>query len=168
MRIELTEQQRSVVQGQAGGFIEVIDPCTQRSFVLVAREQFDRVRAFLSPETSSAPPPELLIEIAPGIRKSQEALRRDLPQLLQHRRLQGHWVAYHGDERIGVAANETTLLRECIRRGLSDDAYYIGMIAPNELIEVEEIEDPKPEHYEGYDEAPNWADSTSTAPPTRG
>jgi hypothetical protein len=78
-------------------------------------------------------------EVPPGIRRSQEALRRDLPRLLENRRLRGRWIAYHGDERIGIARDKFILLRECIQRGFAEDEYYIGMIIPSELLEEEEI-----------------------------
>jgi hypothetical protein len=151
MTIELTEEQQRVVQEQAGKPVEVLDPVTQRTYVLVESEQYERVRSLLRPLPTLTIPEAPLPEIPPGIRKSQEALRRDLPGLLAQRRLRGQWAAYHGDERIGIARNKTPLLRECQRRGLSDDAYYIGWIDDSELIEEEEIEDPKPEHFEGYD-----------------
>jgi hypothetical protein len=84
-------------------------------------------------------------EIAPGIRRSQEALRRDRPELLQDRRLVHQWTAYHGDERVGIAPDAATLLRECLRRGFADDEYYIGWIDPSELIEEEDIGPRRPE-----------------------
>ncbi len=151
MKIELTEQQQRVVQEQAGRPFEVLDPGSQRTYVLIESEQYERVRALLRPLPTLTIPEAPLPEIPPGIRKSQEALRRDLPGLLAQRRLRGQWAAYHGDERIGIARSEATLVRECLRRGLSPDSFYVGWIAPCELIEEEEIEDPKPEHFEGYD-----------------
>jgi hypothetical protein len=62
-----------------------------------------------------------------------------LLELLKNKRLCGRWIAYHGDERIGIARDKIALLRECIRRGFAEDQYYIGMIIPTELVEEEEI-----------------------------
>src|SRR5262245_25149151 len=87
-----------------------------------------RVRHFLEggvPSAGAEPAPSAR-EIPPGIRRSQEALRRDLPNLLADPKVCHHWAAYHGEERIGLARDATTLLRECIRRGLTEDQYYIG------------------------------------------
>ncbi|HEV3261573.1 MAG TPA: hypothetical protein VG013_32280 [Gemmataceae bacterium] len=79
--------------------------------------------------------------IPPGILRSQEAFWRDLPELLTTKRDHGKWVAYHGDERIGIARTQRALIRECLRRGLSDDAYYLDVIEPHPLApwEVEDI-----------------------------
>src|SRR5207244_3032538 len=127
--IELTEQQCCVVQEQGGLPVEVRDPSTDQVYVLIAREQYEKVRSLLQ----TAPGPSE--EVAPGIRKSQEALRRDLPALLARKRLRGRWVAYHGDQRLGIARTELELIKECVRRGLGDDQYYVGWIDPTELLE---------------------------------
>ncbi len=141
MSLELTEQQRQALADRPLGPVELIDPATQRAYVLIAAEQFQRVADFLAPElTASQSPPPDIAAIPPGIRKSQEALRRDLPALLAKKKLQGQWIAYHGDERIGIARSKVPLIEECLRRGLSDDEYYVGMITPTELIEVEDID----------------------------
>ena len=82
--------------------------------------------------------------IPPGILRSQQAFWRDLPELLRNRRNRGRWAAYHGDERIGVDADDRKLLREIRRRGISADDYYLGRIEPEdqppwEPIEVESL-----------------------------
>ena len=138
MPLELTEQQRQALAHRPLGPVELIDPATQRAYVLIAAEQFQRVADFLAPELTAVqgPPPD----IPPGIRKSQEALRRDLPGLLKNKKYLGWWAAYHGDERIGIARTETELIQECLRRGLRDDEYYVGWIDPSELIEVEDVD----------------------------
>jgi hypothetical protein len=141
MPLELTEQQRQALADRPLGPVELIDPATQRAYVLIAAEQFQRVADFLAPELDAAQPSSADIpEIPPGIRKSQLALRRDLPALLMKRKLLGQWIAYHGDERIGIAPSKVPLIEECLRRGLNDDEYYISMITPTELIEVEDID----------------------------
>jgi hypothetical protein len=141
MPIELTEEQQKLLREREAGAMEVVDPQTGRAFVLLAREQYERVRGVLEPVAG----PETGPVVPEGIRRSQQAMRRDLPGLLEHRHLRGQWVAYHGSTRIGIARDPTRLRSECIRRGLADDQYYIGWIDPSELIEEEELELPRPE-----------------------
>lgn len=141
--IELTDAQRQALQAEQGKPVDVVDPATRRHYVLLAREQYERVRALLEP--AGAPePPEAAAEVPPGILRSQQAFWRDLPELLRHRRNRDRWAAYHGDERIGVAADRTELYREILRRGVSRDDYYMGRVepqdqAPWEPVEVEPI-----------------------------
>jgi hypothetical protein len=56
------------------------------------------------------------------------AFRRDLLAMLQER--PGQWVAYFGDQRIGFAATEEELYRECVRRGLPESDYIIWPVEP--------------------------------------
>ena len=42
MRLELTPEQEAELRRETG--VEVVEPGTQAAFVLIAREQFDRVR----------------------------------------------------------------------------------------------------------------------------
>ncbi len=65
-----------------------------------------------------------------GIRASREAFRRDLPELMKDQDLRGDWVAYHGDERIGIDGDDEPLIRECIKRGLKADEYIVDVIEP--------------------------------------
>ena len=141
MPVELTDEQRRVVGEREGSPVEMVDPHTQRSYVLIAREQYDRIRSFVETPAAKETDPA----IPEGIRRSQEAVRRALPELLAKLKYYHQWVAYHGEERIGIAPSETTLIRECLRRGLQDDEYYVGWIDPCELIEEEEIE-LRPQH----------------------
>src|SRR5262249_4188455 len=130
--IELSPEQRQVLAGP--GPAHILDPETNQTYVLIRAELYERLRPLLEDRPASNLP-----EIPPGIRRAQEALPRDLPQLLENRRLRGRWIAYHADERIGIARDKFTLIEECIRRGFADDEYYIGMIIPCELLEEEEI-----------------------------
>jgi len=109
---------------------------------LLARVQ---VRARHALESREGP-----CEVAPGIRRSQEAFWRDLPQLLRKRRDHGKWVAYHGDERIGVAYRPQELVRAIVQRGIPDDAYYMGVIRPHDLPpwEPDDIEPIHPQPFE--------------------
>lgn len=78
-------------------------------------------------------------EPMPMIVKSIAAFRRDLPELLQRHR--GSWVAYHGDERIGIGKTQTRLYEECFGRGLTRDDFVVcgveeGTFDPDAEIEV--------------------------------
>lgn len=133
MMVGLTEEQRQAVQGQAGGPVEVIDTDTQRAYVLLEREQYERMRS----QVESEPEPshrgaEVAPGIPPGILRSQQAFWRDLPHLLSLPRLRGRWVCYHGGERIGIGTH-AELIRQCGRRGIPDDVLYLGRIRPREL-----------------------------------
>ena len=79
----------------------------------------------------SPPGPPLNCEIPPMIARSQAAFRRDLPQLLKERPWQ--WVAYHGEERIGVAKSNTELYQHCLARGLDWDQFVVRSIEPEDL-----------------------------------
>jgi hypothetical protein len=76
-------------------------------------------------------------EIPLGIRRSQEAFRRDLRRLLQDRRLYRRWVAYHGDERVGFSPSKRQLYQECLRRGLRPDEFVVRCIQPEAPGEME-------------------------------
>ena len=116
-----------------------VDAQTNEAYVLIRKQQFEQLRPLPAPQNPLPVIPE-------GIRLSQEALRRDLPQLLAQKRLVGQWVAYHRHERIGIGRDAAALIRECFKRGLDDDEFYVGWINPCELIEEEEVE-PRPQHY---------------------
>jgi hypothetical protein len=84
MHIELTEQQRQLVQEQAGRPVEVIDPGTERAYVLLTREQYERVRALVEqpppspdkPEGQALPPvPYLLADLPTPPEVAEEARR---------------------------------------------------------------------------------------------
>ena len=140
--LELTREQRRHLETERPP-VEVVDPATDRTYVLIAREQYERVRDLLAAPAEPAPDPESAADlIPPGILRSQQAFWRDLPDLLKARRTRGKWVCYHGDERVGVARTERELVRECVRRGLPDDEYHTDVIEPRSLApwEVEEIE----------------------------
>lgn len=131
MMLELTAEQRRVVEGQGGRPVEVVDPATRRAYVLIPREEFERVRPLLDDAPPAANPPEApSFEIPPGIRRSQEAFWRELPELLKQRKLRKRWVCYHGDERVGIAKSATELVQECLRRGIKRTEFYVGWIEP--------------------------------------
>ena len=82
------------------------------------------------PSAPSAQPASLGLEIHPEIQRSQEAFRRDLPQLLRDKKLYRRWVAYRGDERIGFARLEDDLYEECARRVFKEHEYVVCCIVP--------------------------------------
>lgn len=135
MRIELSDQERQQVQ--QGQPLDVVDSKTNEAYVLIARAKFEQPQLAASPE----------LEIPEGIRVSQEAYRRDLPDLLKQKKMYRFWVAYHRNERIGIAYDGRTLLEECLKRGLDDDEFYVGWIHEYGFLVDEEVE-ARPEHYE--------------------
>jgi hypothetical protein len=62
--------------------------------------------------------------------RSRAAFLRDLPELLANPKYDRWCAAYHGDERIGIAKSHIDLIKECKRRGLQRDQYYVGCIFP--------------------------------------
>ena len=118
---------------------------------LLSRMKFEARQALAGQPERRSP---FLCEIPAGIKRAQEAFRRDLPQLLENRKLRGGWAAYHDCGRIGIAQDAMPLLRECVRRGLRGDDYYIGWIDPTELIQEEELDPAPPALWETEGEVP--------------
>jgi hypothetical protein len=149
--IELTDAQRQALQADPGKLVDVIDPTTQQHYVLLAQADYERVRALL--EQGGPEPDDVAAEVSPGTLRSQQAFWRDLPALLRDKRHCGQWVAYHGDEQIGIATTKTELIREVLRRGIPRDDYYVGRIQPQSLApwETVEVEPIDPRH---LDEGP--------------
>jgi hypothetical protein len=73
-----------------------------------------------------------LVEIPPGIRRSQEAYWRALPELLRFASRKRQWVAFHGEERVGFSRTEAELYQTCYGRGLNDLDFYVGRLRPHE------------------------------------
>ncbi len=140
--IELTPEQRQAVE--RGESVRVIDSATRDALVVVQAEVYERLAGV--PQDPAA----AVSEIAPGILRSMRAFWRDLPDLLKSRRNRDKWVAYHGEERVGIAADNVILIRELLRRKIPDDAYYLATVRPRELPpwEPEEVEPLGPQHLE--------------------
>ncbi len=136
--IELTPEQRQAVEH--GEAVRVVDSATRDALVVVRAEVFARIAS--GTQRASEKPP---LEIPPRIRRSQEAFRRELPGLLRDRRTFHQWIAYHGDQRVGISSTAESLQRECLRRGLQDDEYYIGWIDASELLDEEDVGPRRPE-----------------------
>lgn len=67
-----------------------------------------------------------------GILRSMQAYMRALPELLANPKYERQWVAYHGNECIGIADRGIELIRVCVKRGFKADDWYIGIIAPQD------------------------------------
>jgi len=131
----LTPEQRQLVQEAGNRPVRIEDPELRETYVLLRADVYERVRDAIEPTSAD------LVEVPEGIRRSQEAFFRDLPELLKDPRLKGSYVAYHSSERIGIAADDAPLIRECLRRGLKRDEYDIIIIEPQSP-EPEEIDYP--------------------------
>jgi hypothetical protein len=111
-----------------------------------------------NPLTPESPEPTPLPQVSPGMALSDAAFRRDLPGLLEKKRLRGRWALYHGEECLGIARTKWALIQLCLKRGLPDDSYYVGWIMPCELLEVIENEEldyrPDAADYEYEDDPP--------------
>jgi hypothetical protein len=152
MKPALTEEMRRVLHEEPEKPLGVVDPDTNTTYVVLRADLYERIRPLVESDQLSEGQADRF-EIAPGIRRSQEAFRRDLPQLLDNRKLRNKWALYHGQQRLGFARTQHELIRECLRRRLKEDEYYVGKIVPTELIEVEEI-DPSLFEFETLDEPP--------------
>jgi len=137
---ELTPEQRRALEPAGAAPVRIDDPELREAVYLVRQRVWDQwTKAANEPEPpaeNEAPFPRGIPE---GIRKSQEAFFRDLPNLLAQPRLRGRYVAYHGDERIGIARDDEPLLRACVQSGLRRDEYDIFVIEPQSP-EPEEVE----------------------------
>jgi hypothetical protein len=155
MPLELTDQQRQALEQQpAPGPIEVVDPVSHRAYVLLAREQYEQMRSLLGCTDEQGKDVSKTQDIALGIRRSQQAYRRDLPALLAWKEWIGQWVCYHGDERIGIAPTMAVLMRECLNRGWNDSEFIIARIEPAGLIDEEELGPPDSQLVEDEDVQP--------------
>jgi hypothetical protein len=134
MSIQISDEQRRALLEQVDEPVEVVDPQTQRAYVLIPREEYQRMQLEPDPVRGALQRCEAITaEIPPGIRRSQEAYWRELPTLLPKVSRKRQWVAYHGDEQIGFGRTQTELYQECYRRGLKEDGFYIGRLRPSEL-----------------------------------
>ncbi|MBM4073621.1 MAG: hypothetical protein FJ271_32580 [Planctomycetes bacterium] len=143
--VELTAEQALTIRNQEGKPIEVVVPGARQRYVLVAQDLFAKM---CLPDEKDLPPFPAS-GIPEGILLSQRAFWKDLPELLADRRNHGQWVCYHRDERIGIAASDDVLIRECLRRGIPMDEYEVAIIRPRALPpwEPEEIESLGPWHF---------------------
>jgi hypothetical protein len=133
----LTPELRRLIEQSGDRPIRMEDPDTHQDYVLIRADLYERFREVV--EQGSGQP----IHVPEGIRMSQEAFFRDLPELLAQPRLRGQYVAYRGVERVKVAKSERSVLQECVRRGLSEEEFDVFIIEPQTL-EIEEVDFPSP------------------------
>jgi hypothetical protein len=120
--IELTPQQRQAVE--QGEPVRVVDQTTQGAYVLMRTEVFERMAGAPQPPPAEAGAPP----VSPAMLRAQRAFWRDLPDLLKERRNRLKWVAYHGDDRVGLGKTRTELYHRCLGRGLRPGEFYIGRV----------------------------------------
>lgn len=132
----LTPEQRRLLEQAGDQPVRIEDPEMRQQYVLIRADLYERISGAIEPTQKTE-----TVHVPDGIRKSQEAFFRDLPDLLKKRSLRGKYVAYHGDERIGIAGDDAPLIHECLRRGLKRDEYDILIIEPQSP-EPEEIDYP--------------------------
>jgi len=79
---------------------------------------------------------QLLGERLPtAVVQAREAFRRDLPRLLaEHPR---QWVAYNGEDCLGIGRSKTALHQECVERGFSPEHFLVLSIEPESSPETE-------------------------------
>jgi len=137
---------------QAGEeLVRLEDPHTRQTYVVLKAEVYENIRAILGDQWRQAAIPRQALgnvdgqseegALPEGIRRSQAAFFRDLPELLKDRMLRRKWVAYHRDERITIGPTQTDVIKECNRRGLKSDAYDVFVIEPQGQ-EPEEVDYP--------------------------
>ena len=147
----LTPELKQAIEQAGGELVRLEDPQTRQTYVLLKAEVYERIRETLGDEGRQvALPRQVMGNVASdaesggvpeGIRRSQEAFFRDLPELLKDRRLRRKWVAYHGDERVKIGRTQTDVIKECNRRGLETDQYDVFVIEPQSP-EPEEVDYP--------------------------
>jgi hypothetical protein len=131
----LTPEQRRLIEEAGDRPVRIEDSELHQAYVLIRADLYERVRDVLEA------PSVLDLQVPQGIRRSQEAFFRDLPELLKDRKLRGKYAAYHRDERVKVAKSATDVIRECLRRGLADHDYDVFVIEPQSP-DPEEIDYP--------------------------
>jgi hypothetical protein len=89
----------------------------------------------------AAPVPTLPDRLDPQIERSQNAFRRDLPELLRRKDLSRQWVAYHGDQRVAFGRSKTELYQECLRRGLVRGTFVVRSIEPEFPRDIDPLPD---------------------------
>jgi hypothetical protein len=130
MALELTREQQQAVDAAGGEPVQVVDPRTQRAFMLVPAERYRDGHSF--PAGGDLPAEsQLLPEIPAGFLCSKKAFLRDLPALLKQKRRRGHWVAYHGDKRLGFGTSQAELYQKVRRQGLTGADIYVGRVRPH-------------------------------------
>jgi hypothetical protein len=124
--IELTPEQRRVIEAGHDGPVPVVDPATQQRYVLIAQEHFERVQRLLELPLPAAHEPSP--KIAPLMLQSMRAYWRELPRLRGLGSRSRRWVAYHADEQVGFGRTQAEVYQACFRRGLRRGEFYVGFL----------------------------------------
>jgi hypothetical protein len=143
--VTLTAEQLEEIRGAGDEPIRIEDPETRATYVLLRAKVYDGLRLPPAPECEDLVSPE----IPEGLRRAKEAFLRDLPGLLERKRLHGRWALYHLEKRIGIWRDPQRMPRKSIKLSLPEDEIYYGVIDPHpeepedvetSLFEFEEIE----------------------------
>lgn len=78
--------------------------------------------------------------VSPMLIRSTDAFYRELPELLKKH--YGKWVAYHGDQCVGVGRTKTELYFKCVRAGIPEDEFEIRFVDSMALHDHDEINIP--------------------------
>jgi hypothetical protein len=146
----LTPELKQAIEQAGDEVIRLEDPQTRQIYVLLKAEVYESIREILGDEARQAAiarqemgnaAPHKEGGLPEGIRRSQAAFFRELPELLKNRRIGGKWVAYCGDEQVKIGRTQTDVIKECNRRGLKTDEYDVFVIEPQSQ-ELEEVDYP--------------------------
>jgi hypothetical protein len=118
--VTITPEQRHEIEKAGEKPVQLQDPESQATYILLKTEVYERIRPL--PQDEGA--------IPEGIRRSQEAFFRDLPGLLGEESLRGQWVAYRGDERVTIGSTQDDVIGEINRRGINDEEFDLFVIEP--------------------------------------
>ena len=140
----LTSELRQEIERAGDEPVRIEDPETRIAYVLMKAEVYERITLRADSDHSATE------QVPQGILRSKEAFLRELPSLLTRKKWHRRWVLYRDEEQIGIAKRPDKLLKECAKRGLKNDEYYIGVIEPHspDSGEIErsllEYEEPEP------------------------
>jgi hypothetical protein len=76
-----------------------------------------------APESAPATPPNAERQPTSPGEQAWAAFQRDWPRLAQEH--YGRWVAYQGEQQLGIAATQTELYQECFRRDLRCGEFHV-------------------------------------------
>ena len=128
--LTITHEQRQAVEQAGGQPVRLEDPENHRALCLApGGQRISRIqpnRTILGKLSCS--------KFLKAFAVPMKAFLRDLPELLKDDALRGQRIAYHGDERIGIAPSEEPLIPECLRLGLRDDQYDFFVIEEIEKV----------------------------------
>jgi hypothetical protein len=71
---------------------------------------------------------------SPLIKQCKAAWRRNLPTLLKSHA--GQWVAYKGDQQLGIGRTKTDLFQRCLQEGLERGQFLVLRIEPDPECQV--------------------------------